>query len=1160
MFDPTFACDGGVSRFDDIVTACAITPYDQIIVGGKFSCYNRAAANKLAYLDTEGNLLQSLIVSDGNVLISPTPPSVVAPYQSNMYKLWLDTAVEPPTLMVFDTTITPAPGAWVDALDGSRRLPAPQFITQPLGQTADVTSLTVSVPSFPNIVDHYLPGTSTLNPVLTTDPTAIFIQYQIGLNGELTDYDPSVGINSGISNPGTYTVYATAQSIYPTSTTDAAPIWLPSPETSITFSVQPKTNTPYVVNNSSSYGVTNIHLTASGASYTIPPLVTIGGSGTATATTTLNSSGGVATITVVNAGTGYTSTPPTITITNAPGDTTGNGATATCTTTILTSVFSMEQYFSLSVGCNAIGSGANLTIWYYVCPQGLTPPSDITTWATDTSAGYGGTSTSLNTGNITVSLASIYTNSVVYVQAQQTGYRTSNQISQAVSVSLASPAITYNGPAPGGGLLPYGIHIANPSGQTSANYGMLYSLTNDAPTIANYNSGNANVILVQNTLLDLDPRLLTVNAQNQIIVQATSVYYTVSGSTVTLSQQSAISEQAFACAEAPAFITSASTVPVSNGVVTIIDTNQSDIDITSNVTSAQLTQAPYEQVVCWSTALTSHTTESTAVNCVASSDNGLTAQISSVAVSSGHITGVTISPSNLGTEYPPNVIVGAAGSNDCYYVPVRFAGGSGSGATAYGLTLGGQLTSVIVTNGGSGYSGTPTATVDAPNAVYQRFSTGIAEFGAGPFLTSGLAGSLSYQYLDTGLSAAQIMSSGSLQVYARTYQTTATTPPILPSPLSNITVYLTSAPPTIKTVYAFYDGFGNLTGNTSTGFIYGFCILPENNGDKIAYNLNTPYSNNTRISGGDPTVSGSAAYNYTTTSSYGSSDFVDLVAGTCTTPTGYVLPVIPIESLNVSTNVTSTNVFVTEYVLAANPNTDTFANISYPVYQIPDPFAGLKDAVDSTLGRPVYLVEGQTSNILTYDTNTSNPGLIELFMDQNGTRFSDANAICKIVYNNSSAIVSTTVADAKISSSSSDIYFTPSLLAVNNPGSTGITINLRFFRAGYAASRQVTVAVMMALPPVVFAPAANIVGGIDVGYNFPAPGGSGSPLAGLAGLVTLTCSLPTADIYFTLDGSVPGLDNELYYQPFFIRGPATVIAIAKKFGWADSPITSAKYT
>lgn len=85
----------------------------------------------------------------------------------------------------------------------------------------------------------------------------------------------------------------------------------------------------------------------------------------------------------------------------------------------------------------------------------------------------------------------------------------------------------------------------------------------------------------------------------------------------------------------------------------------------------------------------------------------------SVVKASNVITGITVtgSPSGFDDANPPSIVI---------------TGGSGAGATATAVVSGGKVTSIIVTNGGTGYTGNPTVAV-ATNANYPTLPASIWE-------------------------------------------------------------------------------------------------------------------------------------------------------------------------------------------------------------------------------------------------------------------------------------------------------------------------------------------------------------------------------------------------------------------------------------------------
>lgn len=72
-----------------------------------------------------------------------------------------------------------------------------------------------------------------------------------------------------------------------------------------------------------------------------------------------------------------------------------------------------------------------------------------------------------------------------------------------------------------------------------------------------------------------------------------------------------------------------------------------------------------------------------------------------------------------------------------------------------------------------------------------------------------------------------------------------------------------------------------------------------------------------------------------------------------------------------------------------------------------------------------------------------------------------------------------------------------------------------------------------------------------------------NPAAGaVAGgtLVTLTCETEGATIYYTLDGSDPDAESDIYTDPIEVTEPVTIKAFADREGSGPSAILSAAYT
>ena len=58
------------------------------------------------------------------------------------------------------------------------------------------------------------------------------------------------------------------------------------------------------------------------------------------------------------------------------------------------------------------------------------------------------------------------------------------------------------------------------------------------------------------------------------------------------------------------------------------------------------------------------------------------------------------------------------------------------------------------------------------------------------------------------------------------------------------------------------------------------------------------------------------------------------------------------------------------------------------------------------------------------------------------------------------------------------------------------------------------------------------------------------------GMVTMSCQVTDADIYYTLDGSEPSLQSSHYSAPFALKRNATIKAKAVHSGWSDSSIAT----
>lgn len=60
--------------------------------------------------------------------------------------------------------------------------------------------------------------------------------------------------------------------------------------------------------------------------------------------------------------------------------------------------------------------------------------------------------------------------------------------------------------------------------------------------------------------------------------------------------------------------------------------------------------------------------------------------------------------------------------------------------------------------------------------------------------------------------------------------------------------------------------------------------------------------------------------------------------------------------------------------------------------------------------------------------------------------------------------------------------------------------------------------------------------------------------------VTITCSTPDAVIYYTLDGTMPNAQSEVYTEPILVSSAVTIKAIAIKEGMTNSKVATAEFT
>ena len=69
----------------------------------------------------------------------------------------------------------------------------------------------------------------------------------------------------------------------------------------------------------------------------------------------------------------------------------------------------------------------------------------------------------------------------------------------------------------------------------------------------------------------------------------------------------------------------------------------------------------------------------------------------------------------------------------------------------------------------------------------------------------------------------------------------------------------------------------------------------------------------------------------------------------------------------------------------------------------------------------------------------------------------------------------------------------------------------------------------------------------------------GSELSEGNNTVTIGCDTEGATVYYTIDGSVPTVESDMYSAPFQLTSSATVKAMAVKDGMNNSPVSSVTY-
>jgi hypothetical protein len=139
------------------------------------------------------------------------------------------------------------------------------------------------------------------------------------------------------------------------------------------------------------------------------------------------------------------------------------------------------------------------------------------------------------------------------------------------------------------------------------------------------------------------------------------------------------------------------------------------------------------------------------------------------------------------------------------------------------------------------------------------------------------------------------------------------------------------------------------------------------------------------------------------------------------------------------------------------------------------------------------------------------------------------------------------------------------VLAKNDSGEIGFIDFNDTAPAGWTVIDATVVAVGQPNGATVFIGRSSLVvagKGIDVSSVVGAP--TASPAAGEVPVntpVSLSTSTDGADIYYTLDGTVPSMDGaQLYDLPIVVDAAVTIKAVAVKTGMANSTILTAAYT
>ena len=233
------------------------------------------------------------------------------------------------------------------------------------------------------------------------------------------------------------------------------------------------------------------------------------------------------------------------------------------------------------------------------------------------------------------------------------------------------------------------------------------------------------------------------------------------------------------------------------------------------------------------------------------------------------------------------------------------------------------------------------------------------------------------------------------------------------------------------------------------------------------------------------------------------------------------VPTIPLDTL--ALNPGTVTLKVLEFTLSGPTKYDVVTvDSSKSTY----PLAGLQlyDVADA-----VNLTAGSTSTV-TFAPDPTN----KLF---NITGLSNSSTITAVRFNNNGVIAKASAVDNTITGTS--VKFTPTISAIS---SGTATMAVRFFAPNYVPSAMLMLYTFnFSLPSVL------------IKLNGVATTGSVTPA--MEYQVALTNSVPTAEIYYTLDGTVPTQQSSLYTGKFWLRDDYSLGALnvkAFKYGWVNS--------